>query len=336
MEKDLEYIDDLVAKALSGEAGKEELHLLETWMAKTFENRAYFEDAKKMFAQIDDFKIVHQVNTVKAWEQLNTRISSEVTNEQTPRVIPLFKRPAVLRAAASLLLICALALLVNYFLDNSHPDPVILSANQQVLEQKLPDGSNVTINKNSEIAYVVHGNKREVKLKGEAFFEVVHNEEIPFEIFIDDIIIKDIGTAFNVKAFPESNTIEVLVESGEVYFYSSSQKGLSLVKGEKAMYDKTTKQFSKLTPSLTENTSSYKSKVFYFKENVLSEVVKQVNEVYGSSIVLSDSRVGNCRLSTMFNNAPLDTIVEIISETLDLEVERIGEKIILKGKPCAE
>ncbi|WP_317896758.1 FecR family protein [Aurantibacillus circumpalustris] len=336
MDKGLENIDDLIAKFLSGEAGKEESNQLEAWMESDPENRVYFEDAKKMFAQIDNFKIAHRVNTVKAWEKLNERISSETEAQEESKIIPLFRRSSFFRSAASLLLITALALLVNYFLGNSSPDPTVLTATSQVLDKKLPDGSTVTINKNSEIAYVMHDKVREVKLKGEAFFEVVHNEEAPFEIMIDDIIIKDIGTSFNVKAFPESNTIEVLVESGEVYFYSTSQKGVNLVKGEKATYNKTTKQFVKLTPSPTENIASYKSKVFYFKGNILREVVNQVNEVYGSSIVLGDPRLGNCRLSTMFHDAPLDTIVEIISETLDLKIERKGEKIILNGTPCAE
>lgn len=335
MNEGLEHIDDLIAKILAGEASREEVDQLEGWMDESPDNKLYFDETKKLVAQIDSFKVAHKVDSVKAWDKLNARISSEENFKEETRIIPLFKRTAF-RAAASIVLICCLALLVNYVFNNNQPAPLILVAHQKVVEQKLPDGSKVTINKNSEIAYVQKGNVREVKLKGEAYFEVVHNEELPFEITIDDIIIEDVGTAFNVKALPGSNTIEVLVESGEVHFYTSSNKGLSLVKGEKALYNKSTRQFTKSVPDPVENTASYKSKVFQFKANTLREVIRQVNEVYGSNILLGDERLGNCRLSVMFNDENIDTVIEIIAETLDLEVERTGEKVVFKGQPCAE
>jgi len=337
MNEGLEHIDDLIAKVLANEAGREEIDQLEGWMNGSPDNRLYFDETKKLFAQIDGFKVEHKVDSVKAWEKLNARIATEVAPNDFAKVIPLFRRPVVLRAAASILLIAMLALLANYFLNNTQSVPVVLSSQQNVTEQKLPDGSKVTLNKNSEITYVVNKrNVREVKLKGEAYFEVIHNEEMPFEITVGDVVIKDIGTAFNVKALPSSNTIEVLVESGEVYFYSASDKGLNLVKGEKAHYDKTTRQFSKVVPSPVENTVSYKSKVFHFEASPLREVVRQLNDIYGSSIVLGDERLGNCLLKTDFNDESFDTVIEIIAETLDLEIERAGGKIVLKGQPCTE
>lgn len=327
-----ENIDDLIAKVLAGEASREEVDLLEGWMDETPDNRMYFEQTENLFAQVDNFKLENKVDTAKAWEKLNTRISESET-----KVIPLFKRPNSLRIAASIVLLAVLGLILNYVFDNTAPEPVMLSAKTKVLEQKLPDGSTVTLNKNTEIAYVVNKkNVRQVKLKGEAYFEVVHNEEVPFEITIGDVVIKDIGTAFNVKALPGSNIIEVWVESGEVQFYSESSKGLTLVKGEKALYDKTTKQFTKSIPNPVENTISYKSRIFQFRENTLREVLAQVNEVYGTSIRLSDERLGNCRVTTLFNNEDLETLLSIIAETLDLEIERSGDVITLKGQPCAE
>ena len=336
MNEGFEHIDDLIAKVLAGEAGREEVDMLEDWMNEAEENRNYFDASKKLFTDIDGFKIEHRVDSVKAWEKLNARIVAE--GNHGGKVIPLFRRSVVLRAAASVMLIAVLGLLVNYLLDNrSHPAPFILAADKKVTEGKLPDGSKVTINKNSELAYSTTGGIRKVILKGEAFFEVKHNENEPFEIIIDDsIIIRDIGTAFNVKALPESDRIEVYVESGEVHFYSEVSKGIYLVKGEKAVYDKTSRRFTKNAPDPVDNTVSYKSRVFRFNGSTLSDVVKQVNDIYGSNIVLSDERLGNCRLSTTFDDESIDTILEVITETLDLEVQRSEDGIVLKGQPCTE
>lgn len=335
MNEGLEYIDDLIAKVLASEASRAEVDLLEAWMNEAAENKIYFEEAKKLVAQIESFKVEHKVDTLKAWDKVNARISSE--DKATAKIIPLFQRP-VFRIAASIMLIATLALLVNYYFNNPAPVPVILAAEKQIKTQGLPDGTKVTLNKNSELAYVVNDKKqvREVKLKGEAYFEVKHNEELPFEITIDDIIIKDIGTAFNVKALPGSDVVEVLVEEGEVHFYTASNEGLNLVKGEKALYNKTSKQFSKVVPDPAENTVSYKSKAFQFKGTPMRDVVKQLNAIYDSNIVLDDERLGNCRLTTMFTDLSVDGIVDIIADTQSFEVERSGGKIIFKGQPCTE
>jgi ferric-dicitrate binding protein FerR (iron transport regulator) len=192
------------------------------------------------------------------------------------------------------------------------------------------------MNKNAEITYEIKDGKREVKLKGEAFFEVVHNEAEPFVISVDEVLIKDIGTAFNVKAIPGSDIVEVAVESGEVQFYSESSQGLLLVKGEKATYNKTTKEFIKQTIQPTDNTMSYRSRIFHFSNASLNEVVDAINLVYDSNIKLGNERLGECRLSVDFNNENIDVLVSIIAETLDLEVENRTDSILLKGEACPE
>jgi ferric-dicitrate binding protein FerR (iron transport regulator) len=335
MDTSFENIDDLIARVLSGEAGEQELALIENWTNQSPDNKRYVEETKKLFIRIGDAKTTIPVNTAAAWEKLQDRMEQSEQQGTSTKIIPFNRQRTIFRAAASLILLAVLAVLLTYVFNSPETPPVVLASNQKVVEQKLPDGSVVTLNKNTELTYVTDNNKiRQVKLKGEAYFEVVHNEASPFEIEIEGVFVKDIGTAFNVKALPESDLIEVLVESGEVQFYTSKNKGLVLTKGEKAVYNKLTKQFEKAVPNPVENTMSYKSRLFVFKEANLRHLLNQVNEVYGSNIVLGDERLGNCKLTVMFSNQSISDITEIIAETLDLEVEDTGEKIILRGQPC--
>lgn len=337
MKERLEHIDNLIVKVIAGEANTSELDLLETWRNESPGNQLYVEESKKIFEQIQKLKQTHVVDTPEAWNKLNARISAAETPANTVKIIHVFKRTAFFRVAAAIALVAAMGVIINYVFNSRQPLPVYFTSSQEVLEQKLPDGSGITLNKNSEIVYTINKkNVREVKLSGEAYFEVVHNESMPFEVVIGDVFIKDIGTAFNVKALPQSNLIEVVVESGEVWFYSSSAKGLNLVKGEKAFYDKTTRQFTKVIPDPAENTASYRSRVFVFKGTALRDVIRQVNDVYGSNIVFADERLGNCSLTVMFDNENINELLDMITETLDLELEYSGEKIVLKGKPCSE
>lgn len=332
MEYNLDNIDDLIARVLAEEATETERLALQSWVNASEENKIYFESSKDLFSQIEGLKTLHKVDTAKAWDKLNARIESE----KDAKVLPLFGRTFV-RVAASLILLASLAVLTVYVLGNNGEEPVMMASTNTLVKQKLPDGSAVVLNKNSELTYEFNKfGTREVKLKGEAYFDVVHKEEEPFIISIGSIVIKDIGTSFNVKAIDGTDTIEVYVESGEVQFYyrNNENSGLKLVKGEKAIYKRSRGQFYKLIPDVNENITSYKSKVFRFKDAALKDVIEQINAVYGSDLQLSNEILGQCRLSVYFDQEDLEVIISVIAETLDLQVERSGNSILLKGEPC--
>jgi ferric-dicitrate binding protein FerR (iron transport regulator) len=102
-----------------------------------------------------------------------------------------------------------------------------LAANEIVAPQGsktrtiLPDGSTVWLNAGSRIKYAgFDGPVREVTLEGEAFFDVMHLETVkgtkPFIVHAGNIDIKVLGTAFNVKSYPDEKTIETTLLRGLV------------------------------------------------------------------------------------------------------------------------
>lgn len=328
MDTSFEYMDELIAKVLAEEAGAEEVVMLNTWRKESTDHEDYFIESQKIFSAIHDLKTEQTVNTDAAWNKLTTRFDAGEA-----KIIPFYKRKVVLRAAAGVALLMLLTVVSRWFMEEEAVKPLVLKALKKTEQTTLPDGSKVFMNRNSELSYAMNAKgERKVILKGEAFFEVVHDEQKPFIITVNDVMIKDIGTAFNVKAFPENNTIEVVVESGEVQFYSSSDVGINLVKGEKAVYDKSSGHFTKMLPVPTENTNSYRSKQFEFKETLLKEVVEQLNSVYPVTIKLQDKSLEDLRLSVIFNNEEPEAIVDIIADTFGLEIEKKDGLIILKQK----
>lgn len=327
MKDNFEYIDDLIAKVLAKEATPEESAWLEHWSNESEVNTVYVDDSKKLFTQIDSIKEDKIVDTDKAWNELNDRIDSGDT-----RIIELPKPKRTFQIAAAVILLICMSFFLKMFLSNE-VKPEVFAAAKQAVEKKLPDGTKVLINKNSELAYTIKDDVREVKLKGEAYFEVVHNEAQPFVINVEGILIKDIGTEFNVKTLPNGD-IEVKVDGGEVQFYTENAEGLKLIKGEKAHYSKTTKKFTKVSTDMFDNTSAYRTKIFNFKGTKLKDAIEQLNEIYLCDIRLGDSKLANCPLTVSFSNESIDRIVEIIQETLDLKIERVEGAYILNGGEC--
>lgn len=327
MTKDLENIDELIAKFLSGECSPDEAIRLEEWKARSLANEDHFEASKKVFNVISGNTVSYPVDVDGAWNKINDK------TDNSTKIISFVKRRTALRIAASLMLLVLLGFLLNWFFNETAPVPMVMKASNSAIQKILPDGSKVFINKNSEISFIqTKDGQRHVTLKGEAFFEVVHDEKSPFVIAVNDLLVKDIGTAFNVKENLNEQTVEVFVESGEVQFYTAKNVGLMLVRGNKASYNKLNGSFKRLQNESSINTKSYKTKLFEFNKTQLGEVIAQLNAVYDLNIRVQDTTLSKELLSVKFNNENVDLIINIIAETLDLEMEKTGKIILLKRK----
>lgn len=326
-----DHIDDLIGKYLAGEATAEECRQVEEWANESTSHKKQFEHFKLIFERASSVKNVQPFDADKAWLGVKAKMTR-------PRAKAILLRPyvGVLRAAAVLIVAVGVGYLAYQW--TSAPGPVVTLASQnEVVTDSLPDGSLAVLNKRSTLTYTfeARSNKRKVELRGEAYFEVKHQEGSPFVIEAGEVTIEDIGTAFNVTAFPESQTIEVYVESGEVAFYSRNNKGLNLVAGETGIYHKASQSFDRAS-IMDANQLAYKTGMFSFNNADLETIIKDLNSVYSAQIRLSDEALGKCLLNVSFNNEKLQDIVEIIAETLKLTVTREGENYVLNGKGCED
>ena len=77
---------------------------------------------------------------------------------------------------------------------------VVTDNNQMNLQVKLPDGSNIFLNRNTKLSYKSnHGNLTgHVTLSGEAFFEIIPDASKPFKVDAGKAMVEVLGTSFNV------------------------------------------------------------------------------------------------------------------------------------------
>jgi transmembrane sensor len=132
--------------------------------------------------------------------------------------------PALIRIAASFLLIVILGITGTLFFNRDRKD----SADAAIVETSvpkgsksmitLPDGTAVWLNSDTKFRYSVDFGKadRNVFLEGEAYFKVAKNEKMVFQVNTSDIMVKALGTAFNVKAYRDEETVETTLEEGQV------------------------------------------------------------------------------------------------------------------------
>lgn len=329
MELNNEHIDALIAKYLVGEALPDEAMELDDWRLLSSENEAYFASCYEVFNQTK----YKPIDRTGMYAQVLNNIEIPTTKA---KVIPIRTFFTPLRLVASLLIVSMIGVLVSQLLKGNKVQEFNIASTDAIKTEVLKDGSQVVLNKHTTLTLVGEFNTKErrLKLAGEAFFEVTHNEEIPFVIDAGGVIIKDIGTAFNVKADPSSDSVFVLVTEGIVEMSSTSEQ-IRLEQNESAIYIKSTQTF--VTNALVApNAASYKTKMFSFKNQTLGELVETINQVYGPVLAIENKKLENCRITVDFNNESPETMAIILSETLGLSFMQKDQQFVLNGEICVQ
>lgn len=316
------YIDSLIAKYIVGEISPSEKKELLEWCALSDENQKVFDDELLIF-QKANLGTDQLFDPELAWKKIQPKIEPPKKEKQV------FFTPW--RIAASFILICAVSFLI--YQQITAPEEFQYLSENQVETQILPDQTTISLNRDSEVSVEYNERKKTglIKLSGESLISIPADKKVNWQVQVDELFIEDIGTVFNVKAYPESPIVEVSVIEGEVRMYLESEEGIYLLAGEKGAFDKTTSIFSK--QQADSNVASYSTRSFSYLNQDLASVVSQLSEVYQTDILL-EGNIGACRLTVEFENEDLDTILSIISETLNLEITKNGNDIILSGAAC--
>ncbi|MEE4197157.1 MAG: FecR domain-containing protein [Bacteroidales bacterium] len=158
-------------------------------------------------------------------------------------------------------------------------------------EHILPDGSKVWLNADSKIIYPEEFNNssREVKLRGEAYFEVTKDKK-PFLVKTDRIDIEVLGTEFNVMAYPYDQTITTTLVAGKVSVKRINPETQKIQKAvltpnHQAIYHKTEERFILDQVDVLPYTSWIQGKLM-FDKTPLIEIVKTLERWYGVEILL--------------------------------------------------
>jgi ferric-dicitrate binding protein FerR (iron transport regulator) len=335
METNPTYYIDLITRYLAGEADKDDLVFLEKWLAAGPENRKIFAEYEKTWMGIERSKIESSVDLDKEWEKLNAKIE-----EARPKVISINrernKRTNYILAIAAMIILVVVPVYVLFFL-NDRPRTKFMEAGLEVTNGMLPDGSAVTLNRGAILEYPSRFKKgeRHVKLTGEAYFEVKHDETKPFIITSGDVRVEVLGTSFYVNTDKASGKMEVILNSGKVkvYFSDDPDHGVILTPGQKA---EVTRDSRKIVTDVNEdeNYLSWKTGRLVFNNTPLIEITRVLQNVYHTEIELGNESVSHCLVTATFENQSLDAVLNVLKATLNIKIFVSGQKIIITGDAC--
>lgn len=181
----------------------------------------------------------------------------------------------------------------------------------------LPDGSQVYLGAASSLQYPVNfaGNRREVILKGEAFFDVKHDAAKPFLIHSADVTTQVLGTSFKVEAFGGRN-VAVAVATGKVGV-SATKAGKSrtlamLTPGLKVTYDRQTGQAKESKEDIY-SLQQWAAGKMIFAQEPLADVAQTLERRYSIHISFRDKETAAYHVSGTFSpNESASSILQLL------------------------
>ena len=331
---------ELIIKRLSNNISDQENALLDQWLAESTENYSVFEELSQVWESTEEYQKSYEPDTTAGFARFQQLMKDETLEEATeetqePSIKPIARHPKRYFNSFSIAAVIALLLVAGYWvLYNNNSLVEIKTADiSKVID--LPDGSKVTLNKNSVLAYNKKFENRVVKLKGEAFFEVTKQNGQSFSILSDDVKTEVLGTSFNVKAPVNAKEVEVTVVTGKVAvsLRKASTKKVFLVSGDKAVY-----QQKKVTLTKQKNTNknflAWKTRRLAYENTSLRDILPELERHYQVTIKPQNAELLNCRFTGTFDNFTLKEVLETIQFSLNASYEKSGTEYIIKGKGC--
>ncbi|MDZ7658614.1 FecR domain-containing protein [Fodinibius sp.] len=339
----------LIASYLAGECTDQERRKVEQWIDQSHENKKRFQELRRIW-QLSGEAVSSQDmewNLDQEWNRLGKQINNQKApssskNSEEKRYWS-FRSSSIHSGTQKFIRIAAVFLVAGLFGMLSYQsweqpqqkEPVlrqISTDNGQRANLTLADGTEVMLNADSELKLPQKfaSDVREVHLDGEAYFKVSENEQKPFVVHSNGSIVRVLGTAFSVRAYPEEQQVQVVVEEGRVSFgqekEAEDQRAI-LNRNELGTFDISTSTVATQKVEDIELYMSWREGYLKFEETKMSDVAKALERRYDVKIFFENSALKELELTSYLKSRSLRNVLDVITTSLEIEYQLDENKV---------
>lgn len=334
-----------VIRYISGKYSPEDEEFVRQWLAEDPARREL----------LDEFQTVWDLSGEldwgdenRAWNDLKERVIKE-KEAVFPQVRALPKRTRrkrssglniFLRVAAVILIVAGAYGFYRYSTSAdsvSQPEEetvynTISSPKGEQVHVRIKDGTKVVLNASSQIHYRndYGTSSREIYLEGEAYFEVNHDHPVPFVVHAKEARVEDIGTKFNIKAYPGQQETEVAVSEGKVRVSprkqshendeksSENEEETSVVvsQGQKVNVRDNPNQLIVEKADLHQVLSWLQNRLIFDAEP-LAQVIDRLERYYDIEVDVADASLFDKKITGSFEDESMENVVKVLAISMD-------------------
>ena len=239
----------------------------------------------------------------------------------------------ILRFVASMAAAASLAVGVTYFIMSDKEEENIMVQRFEApeghrTEAVLSDGTMICLNSGSRLEILSSGkNERRVRLDGEAYLNVAHNEDRPFILETSEMEVKVLGTSFDVSTYGNVHSVVLVEGSVEVNNAVSSEKTV-IEPDQMYVFDRSTGQSGvKYVDALSMVT--WKDGYLNLQNMTVEELFSRLEHYYGVRIICSNDSKDTFTMSgKLILESRIDTVMDNLATLLDMKYSRLSEDMI--------
>lgn len=307
----------ILYKFFEGTATEDEEKELRLWIEESAENKKRFMEERKLF------------DAVLLLSDDSSSIKTEKPKKLQKRI---FFRELLKVASVALIVLTACWLYMETKENKLASSMQIVSVPAgQRANLILPDGTNIWLNAQTTIEYPVlfNDNERIVKLDGQAYFEVTHNNDAPFIVETAKGRIQVLGTKFDVMAYSNSPDFETALMEGEVKVSLSStpSQPITLSPNNKA-YLNNGKLF--IEPVEDYNLYRWREGLICFNNEPFIDIMKDFERYFGIQIIVENTQISERSYTGKFRFSDgLDYALRVLQEDHNFSYERNKDRNII-------
>ncbi len=332
-----DQINTQIVNYLSGQASEEEISQLEYWIKSSTQNHDYYLQVKNVWEVYGKPFNPSDISTKEALEKVLQLTDIKV------------QRPGFwfyLQRVAAILFI---PIMLGSFLWGrfSHISKTAV-ADQEVYNEVfaaygtrstllLADGSKVWLNSGSSLSYPIKfkDEKRIVKLKGEAYFEVHADVSRPFIVQAQSINVIATGTKFNVQAFSGRNETQISLIKGKVLVNKQNGENnsstIAELKPNQHLVYNTTSGKKELKDENVYRYVAWKDGKLIFRGEPLSEILKKISQIYNVEIETHGKSLQDFKYRATFQDESLDDILKLLKISAPIDYKEVKRNPLPDG-----
>ena len=329
-------IEALLPGYLSGDVSDKDRAIIDQWRNESLGNELLYIESLKAWEAMTLLNEMEQFNSFEALKKVSARFEQPNSS----------KWWVTLQRAAAVLLFPMLVYsgyltIQNHSLKSLPVEQVMMqtiSSRQGMVTQfTLADGTKVWLNSSSELQFPTRftGDLREVKLKGEAYFEVFKNKNQPFRVNAKELNIEVLGTSFNVINYENDTQSEVILVEGKVSLTSRKdqiKKEYGMMHpGQRAVYEE------KLQKVITQEVEvdkyiSWRDGNLIFRDDNMEDVVKRLSRWFNVEMVINDPEIKSYIYKATFRNENLNQVLTLLKLSAPIDYRIVERKALAGGE----